>query len=579
MRERSALQPVRSLLGRRFKILVSLSGASLLGGLAEALFLVVVTRIGFAITSGEDTVEILPGSAWSKGAGIAFAFGLIIARVALAIVAGRLSSAQTTGTIADVRQRLTRAYLGARWEIQQSSGVGQLQELLTTFTNQTTQLLNALTNATVAAFNLVALLGLSVAVNPLVSFGVIIVVGLLGSALRPVRNSIRRGSLRSAAIGSSFAGSLSEVSDLGMEFHVFHVQDRAADRVGSLIAHHEESERRLLFTRTLVPTLYAGLAFLAVLIALAVVSATDSSDLVSIGAIMLVMLRSLSYGQGLQSALAQWSTSLPYLERLNEKLESFEAGARVDGGRDLPAIGTIEFRRVCFEYTPGVKALNDLSFTIGNNEVIGVVGPSGGGKSTLVQVMLGLRDVSAGEVLIDGVNLREFDREQLARRMTFVPQDAHLFNGTVAENIRFMRDDISDADVEAAARDANLWADIEQFEGGLDRQVGDRGGHLSGGQRQRLCIARALVERPDVLILDEPTSALDVKSEQLIRETLVSLSRSMTIVIIAHRISTLDVCDRIMVIQRGQMSAFDTPAALESDSDFYREALTISGMR
>jgi ABC-type multidrug transport system fused ATPase/permease subunit len=124
-----------------------------------------------------------------------------------------------------------------------------------------------------------------------------------------------------------------------------------------------------------------------------------------------------------------------------------------------------------------------------------------------------------------------------------------------------------------------LHDDIAAFPEGYEREVGVHGGHLSGGQQQRLCIARALVEDPDVLIMDEPTSALDVRSENLIRTTLLELRERMTVIIIAHRLSTLDMCDRIMVIQDGRLVGFDTPEALEQSSAFYREALVLSGMR
>jgi ABC-type multidrug transport system fused ATPase/permease subunit len=133
--------------------------------------------------------------------------------------------------------------------------------------------------------------------------------------------------------------------------------------------------------------------------------------------------------------------------------------------------------------------------------------------------------------------------------------------------------------VERAARLAHLHDDILGFPEGYDRQVGEKGGHLSGGQQQRLCIARALVEHPEVLILDEPTSALDVRSEHFIRETLLGLKDRMTVIVIAHRLSTLTICDRIMVIRDGELKEFDTPHALEQSSGFYREALALSGMR
>jgi ABC-type multidrug transport system fused ATPase/permease subunit len=196
-----------------------------------------------------------------------------------------------------------------------------------------------------------------------------------------------------------------------------------------------------------------------------------------------------------------------------------------------------------------------------------------------VQVLLGLRDPDQGRVLAGGRDISTFNRGEWARKVTFVPQAAHLIAGTIADNIRFLRDGVVQADIERAARLAHLHEDIIGFPAGYERQVGKHGGHLSGGQQQRLCIARALVEQPEVLILDEPTSALDVRSEHLIRTTLESLRDRMTVIVIAHRLSTLSICDRIMVIKDGELKEFDAPSVLEQTSDFYREALALSGLR
>lgn len=568
-----------ALLRPRWRPMLGVSFSSLVGGLCEALFLVIVTRVGFAAAEGGDRVELWGGVSTSVIAALALALGLVTLRVGCAVLAGALSARMGAETVADVRCQLADAYLGAQWSVQQSARVGQLQELLTTFTNQLGGLLGSVASVSVAALNLAALLFLSVVVDPVATLGVAVVTLVLGLVLRPIRSAVRRRAGAAAVVGSQFAGSLSEVADLGMEIHVFHVQESAAERVKTLIGRASSASRRVEFMRSLVPSMYVGLAYLAVVLALGVVSWSDATDLVSVGAVMMIMLRSLSYGQGLQTSLTQVSSSAPYLQQLQDKLAEFQRGERTDDGIDVPDVSVVEFRDVSFEYTAGTRVLHNMSFAVGPNEVVGVVGPSGGGKSTMVQLMLGLREPASGAVELDGVAIDRLDRGQLARRITFVPQDAHLFNGTVEENIRFFRSGIAGDDVEAAARAANLWADIEGFEEGLSRNVGDRGGHLSGGQRQRLCIARALVERPDVLILDEPTSALDVRSEQLVRDTLEHLSATMTIVIIAHRLSTLDICDRIMVVQEGRLVAFDTPKALEASNDFYREALDISGMR
>ena len=232
-----------------------------------------------------------------------------------------------------------------------------------------------------------------------------------------------------------------------------------------------------------------------------------------------------------------------------------------------------------FAYEPDVPVLRDVSFEVRKGEIIGIVGPSGAGKSTLVQLLLRLREPSGGEMLVDGRDVRRMDPDAWYRHVTVVPQEPHLFEGTVADNIRFFRAGVDADALRRAAKLAHLHEDISAWPLGYDTPVGARGGQLSGGQRQRLCIARSLVEGPDMMVLDEPTSSLDVRSESLLRETLSDLAPATTVFVIAHRMSTLSICDRIMVIMNGSMQGFDRPAELEASNPFYREALKLSGLR
>jgi len=222
--------------------------------------------------------------------------------------------------------------------------------------------------------------------------------------------------------------------------------------------------------------------------------------------------------------------------------------------------------------------LADVDFVLQRGEVLGIIGPSGAGKSTLAQVLLGLRAPDTGEVTVGGVDLAEVDRAWWTRRVSFVPQDPVLFTGTIVENIRFFRDDVDDAAVRQGAADANVLAEITAMPAGFDTHLGERGGALSGGQRQRLSIARALAGSPGLLVLDEPTSALDGHSEALIRSTIAALHGRVTVVVIAHRMSTIDMCDRIMVVEDGRVTALGTPDALLASSTFYRRALTTAGI-
>jgi ABC-type multidrug transport system fused ATPase/permease subunit len=377
-----------------------------------------------------------------------------------------------------------------------------------------------------------------------------------------------------------FATSVGEIADLGPEMHVFNVQDATERRVRALIDRTEAANHSLAFLRGVIPTAYSGLAYLALIGALGVVSIVDAANFTSVGAVMLLMLRALSYGQNLQTSVASVNSALPFLAVLDDTVRHYAEHPVVDHGEPIGRVGVLSLRDVSFRYDDdGPEVLRDISFTVPSCEVIGIVGPSGSGKSTLVQLLLGLRSPTQGLVEADGRDISVLSRSEWARKVTFVPQDAHLVSGTIADNIRFMRDDVSDADIERASRLAHLHDDVAGFADGYQRQVGERGSHLSGGQRQRVVIARALVEQPDVLILDEPTSSLDVRSESLIRETLHGLRDAMTIIVIAHRLSTLEICDRLMVIQDGQLRAFDTPTNLERDDPFYREALELSGLR
>ena len=564
--------------GRRGR-LFALASSSLVGGLAEAAFLIIITRAAFAITSDDEQIELFAGHSISVSGAVWLALALVVARVALALWSSWQGAQLTNGVLAGIRRDLAHTFLSSSWAVQQDQRQGRLQEMLTTFANNGAQLISSLTLGTIAAFNLIALIALAAAVDPVGSLVLIAAVVVLALALRPVRGVVVRSAESTASAGMEFATSLSEISNLGMEVHVFNVQHQTESRVNALIDKNASTGVRLAFLRGVVPNLYSGLAYLVLVGAVGVVAASDSANITALGAVMLVMLRSLTYGQAMQSSVSSIAASLPFVDALQSEVARYRKAAVHDHGIPVGRVGTLRLEGVSFEYIAGQSVLSALNAAIMPNEIVGIVGPSGSGKSTLVQLMLGLRKPTAGAVTADGRDIDLFSRSEWARKVTFVPQASHLIAGTISDNIRFLRDNVSQADIERAARLAHVHEDIEGFPEGYGRDVGEQGGHLSGGQQQRLCIARALVEHPDVLILDEPTSSLDVRSEALIRETLSELRTQMTVIVIAHRMSTLAICDRIMVIQDGQLKAFDTPANLEQNSDFYREALTLSGLR
>jgi ABC-type multidrug transport system fused ATPase/permease subunit len=211
----------------------------------------------------------------------------------------------------------------------------------------------------------------------------------------------------------------------------------------------------------------------------------------------------------------------------------------------------IEFRAVDFGYDPSSLILHDITLTIEKGTTVALVGASGAGKSTLADLIARFYDPTGGEILFDGVNLREYDIASVRRRMAIVSQDTFIFNASVRDNIAYGSPQATDAEVWQAAELANAKDFIKEMPEGFDTVLGDRGVRLSGGQRQRIAIARALLRNPEILILDEATSALDSVSERLIQESLEKLAVGRTVIAIAHRLSTIANANKVVVLERG----------------------------
>jgi ATP-binding cassette, subfamily B, bacterial MsbA len=220
--------------------------------------------------------------------------------------------------------------------------------------------------------------------------------------------------------------------------------------------------------------------------------------------------------------------------------------------------GRIDLQDVSFAYRPDRVVLHELSLTIPAGETLALVGPSGSGKTTLVGLIPRLWDVTGGTIRVDGTDIRDVTVASLREQIGLVAQEATLFGGTVAENIRYGRLDATDEELVAAARDANAHDFISALPEGYDTVVGDRGSRLSGGQRQRVAIARAILKDPPILLLDEATSSLDNESERLVQEALDRLKVGRTTIIVAHRLSTIRAADRIAVLDDGWLVELGT---------------------
>ena len=238
----------------------------------------------------------------------------------------------------------------------------------------------------------------------------------------------------------------------------------------------------------------------------------------------------------------------------------------------------IEFRNVCFSYDGSREVLENISFEIRKGETVAIVGPSGGGKSTLSELIPRFYDTTSGDILIDGRSIRSYTQESLREHMSVVAQETVLFNDTIEGNIALGKAGATHEEVVEAAKVANAHNFIMEAPEGYGTNIGDRGVKLSGGQRQRLSIARAVLKNPEVLILDEATSALDTESEMLVQEALNSLLKGRTSVVIAHRLSTIHNADKIIVIDQGRIAEQGTHASLMALGGIYAKLIEMQNI-
>ena len=544
--------------------LVLIAGVSAIAGLFEAAVLILVVNAAVAIADGTAGAPIdLPiiGVDASIGQVLWCAAGLtIVVALANAFVSW-LAARVGTEVLDTARHRTIEAFLGSSWNTQSTERQGSIQETATTLAFQSSSLTMTMIAGVSAGLALAALFLAAVLIDPIVTVIVLAFGVALFAVFRPVSRLTRRYSSVYVEANSGYTEDVARMADMSMELRVFGVESQILGELDRSAASVNDSLRRTRFVARLGTTLYRDVAVLFLVAAVAALNLTGADRIVEIGAVALLIVRSLGYATLVQSAAQQVSELSPNLTTLQTRLERLESSSDPIGSAAVSSFETIELVDVAYSYDDRIPALRGINLTIRRGEVLGVVGPSGSGKSTLLQVLLRLRLPGDGAVLVDGVDYATITPTSWAHLVAVVPQEPQLIEASIADNIAFLRPSVTRADIERAAEAAHVATEVRELPDGFDTVLGPRGTGLSGGQKQRVAFARALAGAPQLLILDEPTSALDGESERRIRDTISELKGRVTLVIVAHRLSTLDVCDRVISIEAGQVEPGTSPSS------------------
>ncbi len=564
---RLLLHLARAYPGRSLLTLLSLLLAGLLDGLGLSSLLTMLVTV-----ADDGAGQPLPAQQVTRFLamlGIPPRLGPLLALMVIAMVVKAVmtlaANAQVGYTMArvatDLRQRLLRAALSSRWEYYLHTPIGALSNAISGEANQAA-------NAYFCAAQMMAVLvqaliysALAMMVSWQATLAALLLGGLLMGAMGGLVRRARRASRRQHKLTAQLVIYLTDVLQSVKPLKAMGREDLADGILAAQTRQIDKALRRQVIAKEALPAvqdpLFASLTAGGLYLAIQHLGLSLASVMV----VIFLLARVLGYFSKTQRQYQAMVASGTAYWRMLAAIERAQSAAEPPAGGATPRLERgIELRGVRFAY--GERAVLDgVDLNIPARQLTTLIGPSGAGKTTLVDIVIGLLQPQSGQVLIDGVPLETLDRRAWRRMIGYVPQDTLLLHDSVLVNVTLGDPALGREDAERALRQAGAWDFVATLEQGLDTPVGERGGKLSGGQRQRIAIARALIHQPALLILDEPTSALDAAAEMAVRDTLRELKGRYTLLAITHRPALLDVSDHVFHIAKGPLPPAGEPVS------------------
>ncbi len=505
-----------------------------------------------------------------------FIFCLFLLRAVVLILSNYLRAKVSSDYEELTRTSLLSTTFKANWGYLLGQRLGYLETILVSNVRMNSLLLENI--SMIASIITSLLIYLLVAIN--ISFWITIIaigLGLLTFVITKPIYRWTRAISREAEKSNRAVSNFVNENTLGMKtVKVMGVGEALMQK--AKVSFEELSRQRLkmVLLRSSITSLIEPVGLIFVCIIFAVSYKLPNFNFATLAATIYLIQRIFTYVGQLQSTIQSVIERVPFLESVLEyQAEAAQHAESGRSGKPFHFNKTLEFRKVSFEYgsQSSVKKrsaiLKQLDITIGKGETIGLVGPSGGGKTTTVDLILRLFKPTSGQILLDGIDSAEINLSEWRSKIGYVSQDIYLINDTIENNIRFYNESITESEIIDAAKKANIYDFIIKTPQGFKTVIGERGVLLSSGQRQRVIIARVLAKKAEFLILDEATSALDNESEYQIQEVIKNLKGTITVFMIAHRLSTVMGADRILVLQEGMIVESGEPKALLADKESY----------
>jgi len=468
------------------------------------------------------------------------------------------------------RNNLFKNFLNADWPYLLKQKIGHLQTVLTTNVENSATVLSYIGSTIIIFINLAVYTLVAVNINPQITLFALILSTILFLGFFPFIRKIRNYAYSLELVNRDIGHHVNE-NIFGMKtIKVMSVIRQVLDDAKINFRKLKTTKVLINVWQSLISSLMQPISLIFVLIIFAFSYKSQNFNLAEFIAVIYIIKQIFSYTEVLQKKVLSFNAAIPFFKIIAEYERQTTKNAEKNMGKDDFIFKyNLKFNNVSFSYKDEALILDKLNFEIQKGEMVGLIGPSGAGKTTIVDIILRLFIPAEGEIAVDGKNVNKIDLSKWRNSIGYVSQDIFLMNDTIANNIKFYNIGISGAEIEEAAKKANIHDFIMSVPDKYDSFIGERGVELSAGQRQRLVIARVLAAKPELLILDEATSALDNESEVKIQEVIEGLKGKITVFVIAHRLSTIINCDRLLVLEGGKIIEEGKPRDLLKDQQTY----------